>query len=313
MFDTNNDLTVLTDSDDNIYDSECISREERPLNDRSYNYGKNDIKFYLDKISKIPLLSKNEEQKYARMIAEGDANAKVAMTEANLRLVVNIAKKYVNAGLSFQDLIQEGNLGLMRAVDKFDADRDYKFSTYAIWWIRQRITRALAEKTRTIKIPTHATDTLNSMRKQYRIFLKEKKREPSMHELAAAMGISKKKLQRFLNYIENNIPIENQIYESTTFNIIDYIPDERSVSALDGMINESLKEQIKKVLNTLSDLEKNIIEMRFGLDTGDMKTLGEIGDKYRLSKERIRQIQHKALDKLKEPQRLKLLNDFIQN
>ena len=313
MFDNNSKLQLIADIDDKTSDMEFNSQEEVPLSEKSYNNGNNDIKHYLNQIAEIPLLSKKEEKEYARMIAGGDNNAKAEMTKANLRLVVNIAKKYVNSGLPFQDLIQEGNLGLMRAVDKFDAGRDYKFSTYAIWWIRQRITRALAEKIRIIRIPTHATDKLNSLRKQYRRLIKEKKREPKIHELAGAMGISEKKVQDFLNFVKSTISIEKPIYESANFNIIDYIPDERSVSALDVMINESLKEQIEKVLNTLPEIEKNIIEMRFGLGTGEIKTLDEVGDKYHLSKERIRQIQHKALDKLKEPQRLKLLNDFIQN
>ncbi|MGA1867378.1 MAG: RNA polymerase sigma factor RpoD/SigA [bacterium] len=311
---TTDELELVEDMDDTLDAMEFYSPEQVTcIGESSYGNDINYIKNYLNKIAKIPLLSRQEEKEYARRIAQGDEKAKAEMIEANLRLVVNIAKKYVNRGLPLLDLIQEGNLGLIKAVERFDGDRECKFSTYAIWWIKQGITRALAEKARTIRVPMHTIDTINSLRKHYHKLLQKKKRVPKIYELADSAGISKKKVRDLLNSIKDTVSIEKPVCESAEHNMIDYIIDEQSMSALDKIIYDNLREQIKKVLNTLPDIEKDIIEMRFGVGFDEIKTLDEVGDKYNLSKERIRQIQQKALMKLKEPSRLKFLNDFAHN
>ncbi|MGA1826174.1 MAG: RNA polymerase sigma factor RpoD/SigA [bacterium] len=273
----------------------------------------NDIKIYLREIAKASLLSRKEEKEYALRIAKGDQHAKSEMIKANLRLVVNVAKKYINCGLPFLDLIQEGNLGLMKAVDKFDANRKCKFSTYAIWWIRQGITRAIAEKSQTIRVPVHTMDAVKSLLKQRQKFLQSNHREPDSNELAEYMHIPVKKVQELKNIIKNPISIEEPISEFGNYNIIDYIEDKQYVSALHKIIDENLKNQIHKVLNTLSERERNVIEMRFGIGFSGEKTLNEVGNKFHLSRERVRQLQQRAISKLKEPERQKPLYDFFKN
>ena len=272
-----------------------------------------DVKIYLREIAKVPLLSRKKEREYAQKIAMGDKKAKSDMTTANLRLVVNIAKRYINCGLPFLDLVQEGNLGLMKAVDKFDVSRECKFSTYAIWWIRQGITRALADKARTIRIPVHTMDAIKLLIKTHQRLLQENKREPDINELATAMGVSVKKVQELSNVIKNPISVEQPISEFGNYSIIDYMEDKQNMSALDKIINENLSQEIQKVLDTLSEREKSVVEMRFGIGSHGNKTLEEVGDRFNLSRERIRQIQHKAMSRLKEPERGKPLQDFINN
>ncbi|MGA1868628.1 MAG: sigma-70 family RNA polymerase sigma factor [bacterium] len=273
-----------------------------------------DIKIYLREIAKVPLLSREKEMEYARRISEGDNEAKIKLTKANLRLVVNIAKRYINCGLPFLDLVQEGNLGLMKAVEKFDVKRECKFSTYAIWWIRQGITRALADKARTIRIPVHTMDAIKLLIKHHQRLLQENKREPNLQELAKSMGVSVKKIQELLNVIKNPISMEQPMAEFGNYSIVDYIEDKQCVSALDKIINDNLRDQIQKVLHTLTEREKSVIEMRFGLSGSlEEKTLEEVGDYFKLSRERIRQIQHKAMARLKDPGRLKPLYDFVRN
>ena len=273
----------------------------------------NDIKIYLREIAKVSLLSRKEEKEYALRIAKGDRQAKSEMIKANLRLVVNVAKKYINCGLPFLDLIQEGNLGLMKAVDKFDVDRKCKFSTYAIWWIRQGVTRAIAEKSQTIRVPVHTMDAVKSLLKHRQKFLQSNHREPDINELAEFMNIPVKKVRELKNIIKNPISIEEPISEFGNYNIIDYIEDKQYVSALNKIINENLKDQINKVLSTLPEREKNVIEMRFGIGFSGAKTLNEVGDRFHLSRERVRQLQQRAISKLKEPERLKPLYDFFKN
>ena len=282
--------------------------EENKLNGTDY-----DVKIYLREIAKVPLLSRQKEKEYAERIAKGDKKAKSEMTKANLRLVVNIAKRYINCGLPFLDLVQEGNLGLMKAVEKFDLSRECKFSTYAIWWIRQGITRALADKARTIRIPVHTMDAIKSLIKTHQKLLQENKREPDIQEIATTMGISIKKVQELSNVIKNPISVEQPVAEFGNYSIIDYMEDKQSISALDKIIKENLSQQIQKVLHTLTEREKSVVEMRFGIGIQENKTLEEVGDRFNLSRERIRQIQHKAMSRLKEPARLKPLHEFINN
>ncbi|MGA1825664.1 MAG: RNA polymerase sigma factor RpoD/SigA [bacterium] len=306
-----NELESIHDIDDGKFSPVDFDspREEGISEDKPYdNYY---VKQYLREIAKVRLLSRREEKEFAQRIADGDNQARAEMTKANLRLVVNIAKKYMNHGLPFLDLIQEGNLGLMKAVDKFDATRGCKFSTYAVWWIRQGITRALGDKTQTIRIPICAMDTYKSLLKHQYKFIQDKKREPEIPELAESMGISEKKVRELLD-IKNPISFDTYI-DYNTYKIIDFIEDKQYVSAFDRMTNENLKEQLEIALNKLTDIEKNVIKMRFGLESDNSKTLDEIGDEFQLSRERIRQIQQAALKKLKTLHTSKPLSDLIQN
>lgn len=310
--DNYNELELVKDIDSNKYSIDFDYHHRRIVEDDNlYGYNIN-IKYYLHEIALIPLLSRQEEKEYSMRIAKGDDRAKDEMIKANLRLVVNIAKKYLNRGLSFLDLIQEGNIGLMKAVDKFDLNRGCRFSTHAAWWIRQGITRALIEKTQTIRVPQHARDMLRSLNKHHSSFIQENERYPEIYELAESMALPEKKVQELLN-IKKPISIEKHINEYDNNKIFDYIEDKKSISAFDKVTNDNLIKQLKKALDNLTWIEKSIIEMRFGLGSDDFKTLKKIAEQLHLSKERIRQIQHSALKKLKKSQISKLLNDFVQN
>ena len=269
------------------------------------------VRMYLKEIGRISLLSTEEELDLSVKIANGDEAAKNILAESNLRLVVSIAKRYVGRGLLFLDLIQEGNIGLMKAVEKFDYGKGYKFSTYATWWIRQAITRALADQARTIRVPVHMVETINKMARIQRQMTLELNREPSEEELAAKMGISVDKVREVMKISQDPVSLETPIGEEDDSHLGDFIKDERSMSPEEYATNEKLKEEIKNVLMTLQEREQEVLELRFGLVDGTSHTLEEVGKKFNVTRERIRQIEAKALRKLRHPSRAKKLKDFL--
>ena len=271
------------------------------------------VRMYLKEIGKIPLLSADEEMKYSIAAAAGDEDAKRILAESNLRLVVSIAKRYVGRGLLFLDLIQEGNIGLMKAVEKFDYDKGFKFSTYATWWIRQAITRALADQARTIRVPVHMVETINKMARVQRQLTLELNREPSEEEIAKKMGIGVDKVREVMKISQDPVSLETPIGEEDDSHLGDFMKDERSMSPEEYATNEILKEEIKSVLLTLQEREQEVLELRFGLVDGTSHTLEEVGKKFNVTRERIRQIEAKALRKLRHPSRAKKLKDFLQD
>ncbi|MGA1870813.1 MAG: RNA polymerase sigma factor RpoD/SigA [bacterium] len=309
----NNGYDVRDDSQkerDSDYDSEAEELRERgSAHERNRN-----IKAYFREISKIPLLSKEKEKEYLLRIAHGDKETKEKMIEANLRLVVNIAKKYVNRGLPFSDLIQEGNIGLIKAVEKFDVVFNVRFSTYATWWIRQSIIRALVNKVGTVRIPVHTAEErklLIKVREKLRV---KNQKEPALHELAEALNMSVEKIQQLLNSLHESIHMEELLIDTNNQKRNSYVmEDKQKISALDKLISDDLKEEIQKVLCALPKREQRVIEMRFGFESSEGKTLEEVGDKYHLSRERIRQIQNQALLMLKHAHNIRPLFDFLKN
>ncbi len=269
------------------------------------------VRMYLKEIGRISLLSSEEEMDLSVRIAEGDEAAKNILAESNLRLVVSIAKRYVGRGLLFLDLIQEGNIGLMKAVEKFDYGKGYKFSTYATWWIRQAITRALADQARTIRVPVHMVETINKMARVQRQMTLELNREPSDEELAEKMGISVEKVREVMKISQDPVSLDTPIGEEDDSHLGDFIKDERSMSPEEYATNEILKEEIQNVLMTLQEREREVLELRFGLVDGTSHTLEEVGKKFNVTRERIRQIEAKALRKLRHPSRAKKLKDFL--
>jgi RNA polymerase primary sigma factor len=268
---------------------------------------------YLKEIGRIPLLSAEEEAEISQAVENGDDSARNKLAESNLRLVVSIAKRYVGRGLLFLDLIQEGNIGLMKAVEKFDYGKGYKFSTYATWWIRQAITRALADQARTIRVPVHMVETINKMARVQRQMTLELNREPSEEELAEKMGISIDKVREVMKISQDPVSLETPIGEEDDSHLGDFIKDERSMSPEEYATNEILKEEIKNVLLTLQEREQEVLELRFGLVDGTSHTLEEVGKKFNVTRERIRQIEAKALRKLRHPSRAKKLKDFLND
>lgn len=271
------------------------------------------VRMYLKEIGRISLLSSDEELELSVRIANGDEDAKNILAESNLRLVVSIAKRYVGRGLLFLDLIQEGNIGLMKAVEKFDYGKGYKFSTYATWWIRQAITRALADQARTIRVPVHMVETINKMARVQRQMTLELNREPSEEELAEKMGITVDKVREVMKISQDPVSLDTPIGEEDDSHLGDFIKDERSMSPEEYATNEILKEEIKNVLMTLQDREQEVLELRFGLVDGTSHTLEEVGKKFNVTRERIRQIEAKALRKLRHPSRAKKLKDFLSD
>ncbi len=271
------------------------------------------VRMYLKEIGRISLLSPEEELELSEKVASGDEAAKNKLAESNLRLVVSIAKRYVGRGLLFLDLIQEGNIGLMKAVDKFDSDKGYKFSTYATWWIRQAITRALADQARTIRVPVHMVETINKMSRVQRQLTLELNREPSEEELAKKMGISVDKVREVIKISQEPVSLETPIGEEDDSHLGDFIKDESSMSPEEYATNEILKEEIKSVLMTLQVREQEVLELRFGLVDGTCHTLEEVVKKFNVTRERIRQIEAKALRKLRHPSRAKKLKDFLSD
>ncbi len=271
------------------------------------------VRMYLKEIGRISLLSSEDEMNISMRIADGDEEAKRLLAESNLRLVVSIAKRYVGRGLLFLDLIQEGNIGLMKAVEKFDYDKGYKFSTYATWWIRQAITRALADQARTIRVPVHMVETINKMVRIQRQMTLELNREPSEEEIAKKMGISVEKVREVIKISQEPVSLETPIGEEDDSHLGDFLKDESSLSPEEYTENEILKEEIKDVLQTLQPREQEVLELRFGLSDGTCHTLEDVGKRFSVTRERIRQIEAKALRKLRHPSRAKKLRDFLDS
>jgi len=270
------------------------------------------VRMYLKEIGKVPLLSAEEEIELAKRMEEGDEEAKKKLAEANLRLVVSIAKRYVGRGMLFLDLIQEGNLGLIKAVEKFDYNKGYKFSTYATWWIRQAITRAIADQARTIRIPVHMVETINKLIRISRQLIQELGREPSAEELAQEMNMPVDKVREIMKIAQEPVSLETPIGEEEDSHLGDFIPDDDIPAPADAAAYTLLQEQLKEVLDTLTDREKKVLRLRFGLDDGRARTLEEVGREFKVTRERIRQIEAKALRKLRHPSRSKKLKDFIE-
>jgi len=269
------------------------------------------VRMYLKEIGKVPLLTAEEEIEIAKRMEEGDEDAKQKLTEANLRLVVSIAKRYVGRGMLFLDLIQEGNLGLIKAVDKFDYRKGYKFSTYATWWIRQAITRAIADQARTIRIPVHMVETINKLIRISRQLLQEYGREPTPDEIAKVMNISESKVREIIKIAQEPVSLETPIGEEEDSHLGDFIPDDDAPAPAEAASFTLMKEQLLDVLDTLTPREEKVLRLRFGLDDGHQRTLEEVGRVFKVTRERIRQIEAKALRKLRHPSRSKKLKDYL--
>lgn len=269
------------------------------------------VRMYLKEIGRINLLTSEEEFKYAHLAVEGDEHAKTMLAESNLRLVVSIAKRYVGRGMLFLDLIQEGNIGLMKAVDKFDPNKGYKFSTYATWWIRQAITRAIADQARTIRIPVHMVETINKLARVQRQLTQELNREPTEEEIAKKLGISLDKVREVYKISQDPVSLETPIGEEDDSHLGDFIKDERTMSPEEYTEIGMLKEELSGVLLTLTEREEKVLRLRFGLDDGQCRTLEEVGQMFNVTRERIRQIEAKALRKLRHPSRSRKLKDFL--
>ena len=270
------------------------------------------VKVYLYEIGRVPLLTSEEETSLAKRIGQGDQEAKRILNEANLRLVVSIAKRYVGRGLLFLDLIQEGNLGLIKAVEKFDPDKGYKFSTYATWWIRQAITRAIADQARTIRIPVHMVETINRLSKAEKALMQELGRQPQVDELAAELQMPIDKVREIIKVAQEPVSFEAPVGEEEDSHLGDFIADDDIPAPQDVASQMLLKEELNEVLKTLSDREARVLRLRFGLDDGRTRTLEEVGREFRVTRERIRQIEAKALRKLRHPNRSKRLKDFLE-
>ncbi|MDD3995969.1 MAG: RNA polymerase sigma factor RpoD [Bacilli bacterium] len=271
------------------------------------------VRMYLKEIGKISLLTQDEELELSERVTKGEQEAKNRLAEANLRLVVSIAKRYVGRKLSFLDLIQEGNMGLMKAVEKFDSSKGFKFSTYATWWIRQAITRAIADQAKTIRIPVHMVETINKLKRFQRQLTLELNRDPTIEELAEKIELSPDKVREIIKIDVDPVSLEKPTREDEDSTVSDFIPDESSLSPEEYAINEVLKDIITDALNTLTDREKQVLKLRFGLEDGTSRTLEEVGNIFGVTRERIRQIEAKALRKLKHPSRSKKLKDFLND
>ncbi|MCQ2557533.1 MAG: RNA polymerase sigma factor RpoD [Oscillospiraceae bacterium] len=299
---------------ESIMDGSEVTEEElnAATDDLSDSFATDDpVRMYLKDIGKVALLSADEEIDLAQRMSQGDENAKHRMTEANLRLVVSIAKRYVGRGMQFLDLIQEGNLGLIKAVEKFDYTKGYKFSTYATWWIRQAITRAIADQARTIRIPVHMVETINKTIRVSRQLLQELGHDPSAEEIAEEMDLPVEKVREILKIAQEPVSLETPIGEEEDSHLGDFIPDEEAREPSEAASFSLLREQLEEVLDTLAPREKKVLELRFGLVDGRARTLEEVGKEFNVTRERIRQIEAKALRKLRHPSRSKKLKDFL--
>ena len=299
---------VGEDDNTNQGDSPILLNDNEITKDVNIN---DPVRMYLKEIGRISLLTPEEEMELSVKVANGDEEAKNRLAESNLRLVVSIAKRYVGRGLLFLDLIQEGNIGLMKAVDKFDYDKGYKFSTYATWWIRQAITRALADQARTIRVPVHMVETINKMARIQRQLTLELNREPTEEEIAKKMGISVEKVRDVIKISQDPVSLETPIGEEDDSHLGDFVKDINAMTPEEYATNEILKEEIKAVLETLQEREQEVLELRFGLIDGTSHTLEEVGKRFNVTRERIRQIEAKALRKLRHPSRAKRLKDFL--
>ncbi len=291
----------------------AVSKKE--LKDASTTTGvkiNDPVRMYLKEIGRVNLLTADEEVALALRIEKGEEAAKQELAEANLRLVVSIAKRYVGRGMQFLDLIQEGNMGLMKAVEKFDYRKGFKFSTYATWWIRQAITRAIADQARTIRIPVHMVETINKLIRIQRQLLQDLGREPTPEEIGAEMDMPTEKVREILKIAQEPVSLETPIGEEDDSHLGDFIEDQDATSPADHAAYELLKEQLESVLDTLTDREENVLRLRFGLDDGRTRTLEEVGKVFGVTRERIRQIEAKALRKLRHPSRSKQLKDFLE-
>ncbi len=302
-----NHIKVISENEEDDEDPSTTSNElltkDLTINDP--------VRMYLKEIGQIKLLTTEEELELADRIAQGDEQAKAILAEANLRLVVSIAKRYVGRGMLFLDLIQEGNIGLMKAVEKFDVTKGYKFSTYATWWIRQAITRAIADQARTIRVPVHMVETINKLARVERQLTLELNREPTEEELAKKMGTSVEKIRDIYKISQEPVSLEIPIGEEDDSHLGDFIPDETNMSPEDFAVNELLKDEISEVLLTLTEREEKVIRLRFGLEDGRPRTLEEVGQLFGVTRERIRQIEAKALRKLRHPSRSRKLKDYL--
>ncbi len=269
------------------------------------------VKLYLKDIGNYPLLSAEEEAELAQRAADGDREAKKRLEEANLRLVVSIAKKYVGRGMQFLDLIQEGNIGLIRAVDKFDYSKGFKLSTYATWWIRQAITRAIADHSRNIRLPVHMVETHNKIKKAANLILSQTNREPTHEEIAEMIGITPEKVREVIRFSQDTLSLETPIGEEEDSHLGDFLPDDNAPAPEESASNTLLKEQLNEVLDTLTEREAMVLKLRFGLEDNKARTLEEVGERFDVTRERIRQIEAKALRKLRHPSRSKRLRDFL--
>ncbi|MBY9076924.1 RNA polymerase sigma factor RpoD [Paenibacillus sp. HN-1] len=299
-----NDENENSDGDDFGFDDDLSLPPGIKINDP--------VRMYLKEIGRVPLLSADDEVELAMRIKNGDEEAKRRLAEANLRLVVSIAKRYVGRGMLFLDLIQEGNMGLIKAVEKFDHNKGFKFSTYATWWIRQAITRAIADQARTIRIPVHMVETINKLIRVSRQLLQELGREPTPEEIAAEMELSVEKVREIMKIAQEPVSLETPIGEEDDSHLGDFIEDQEALAPADAAAYELLKEQLEDVLDTLTEREENVLRLRFGLDDGRTRTLEEVGKVFGVTRERIRQIEAKALRKLRHPSRSKRLKDFLE-
>ena len=270
------------------------------------------VRMYLKEIGKVPLLDMDEEIKLAKSMAEGDDEARKELTEANLRLVVSIAKRYLGRGMQFLDLIQEGNMGLIKAVEKFDYTKGYKFSTYATWWIKQSITRAIADQARTIRIPVHMVETINKLIRAQRQLTQTLGREPQPEEIGKELNMEPEKVRSIMKIAQEPVSFETPIGEEEDSHIGDFIPDDSNMAPVEAATHAILKEQLEEVLDSLTEREARVIKLRFGLEDGRTRTLEEVGKEFNVTRERIRQIESKALRKLRQPSRSRKLKDYLE-
>ena len=316
---SNIDVLRITDNDDDTVDDEILLDEEEEVEVEKIDLSVPDgvsiedpVRMYLKEIGKVPLLSAEEEIELAKRMELGDQEAKKRLAEANLRLVVSIAKRYVGRGMLFLDLIQEGNLGLIKAVEKFDYRKGYKFSTYATWWIRQAITRAIADQARTIRLPVHMVETINKLIRVSRQLLQELGREPTPEEIAKEMDMPVERVREILKISQEPVSLETPIGEEEDSHLGDFIQDDNVPVPADAAAFTLLKEQLEEVLGTLTEREQKVLTLRFGLEDGRARTLEEVGKEFNVTRERIRQIEAKALRKLRHPSRSRKLKDYLE-
>ena len=315
----NIDVLRITDDDDDVSDEEMLLEEEDEVEVEKIDLSVPDgvsiedpVRMYLKEIGKVPLLTAEEDIELAKRMELGDQEAKKRLAEANLRLVVSIAKRYVGRGMLFLDLIQEGNLGLIKAVEKFDYRKGYKFSTYATWWIRQAITRAIADQARTIRIPVHMVETINKLIRVSRQLLQELGREPTPEEIAEEMDMPVERVREILKISQEPVSLETPIGEEEDSHLGDFIQDDNVPVPADAAAFTLLKEQLEEVLGTLTEREQKVLTLRFGLEDGRARTLEEVGKEFNVTRERIRQIEAKALRKLRHPSRSRKLKDYLE-